>query len=136
MVTNQDSIPYINSLVGGITLVVPNNDLSKLYPELTAGAEVTLTDENVKPFLQNRDTSESFSNEGRMERQKAYVTAYINKLKSMSTKELEKTWDSLDEMNDYLQTSITKNQYLELIKTMRKMDFTEDNFVILQGSDR
>ena len=136
VVTNQDSIPYINSLVDGITLVVPNNDLSKLYPELTAGAEVTLTDENVKPFLQNRDTSESFSNEGRMERQKAYVTAYINKLKSMSTKELEKTWDSLDEMNDYLQTSITKNQYLELIKTMRKMDFTEDNFVILQGTDQ
>ena len=136
VVTNQDSIPYINSLVGGITLVVPNNDLSKLYPELTAGAEVTLTDENVKPFLQKRDTSESFSNEGRMERQKAYVTAYINKLKSMSTKELEKTWDSLDEMNDYLQTSITKNQYLELIKTMRKMDFTEDNFVILQGTDQ
>ncbi|MFQ9393318.1 MAG: hypothetical protein ACLR2E_02760 [Lachnospiraceae bacterium] len=60
------------------------------------------------------------------------MTAYINKLKSMSTKELEETWDSLDEMNDYLQTSITKNQYLELIKTMRKMDFTEDNFVILQ----
>ena len=127
------------NLCEAVSLLLSNVPIKRYVvtnPELTAGAEVTLTDENVKPFLQNRDTSESFSNEGRMERQKAYVTAYINKLKSMSTKELEKTWDSLDEMNDYLQTSITKNQYLELIKTMRKMDFTEDNFVILQGTDQ
>ena len=136
VVTNQDSMPYINNLAGGITLTVPNDDLEEKYPEMTAGAQVTLDDSNIRDFLQYRDTSESFSNEGRIERQKAYVTAYINKLKSMDEKELETAWDSLDDMSDYLQTSITRNQYLELVKILRKVDFTKENFVKIQGTDQ
>lgn len=75
VVTNQDSMPYINELAGGITLTVPNNDLQEKYPEMAEGAQVTLDDSNIKDFLQYRNTEESFSNEGRMQRQKAYLTA-------------------------------------------------------------
>ena len=136
VVTNQDSMPYINNLADKITLTVPNDDLADKYPEMTQGAEITLDDSNIHDFLQYRDTSERFSNEGRMERQKAYVTAYVNKLKSMDEKELENAWDSLDDMKDYIQTSITRNQYLELIKTLRKAEFTQDSFITLQGTDQ
>ena len=136
VVTNQDSMPYINNLADKITLTVPNDDLADKYPEMTQGAEMTLDDSNIHDFLQYRDTSERFSNEGRMERQKAYVTAYVNKLKSMDEKELENAWDSLDDMKDYIQTSITRNQYLELIKTLRKAEFTQDSFITLQGTDQ
>lgn len=136
VVTNQDSMPYINNLADKITLTVPNDDLADKYPEMTQGAEITLDDSNIHDFLQYRDTSERFSNEGRMERQKAYVTAYVNKLKSMDEKELENAWDSLDDMKDYIQTSITRNQYLELIKILRKAEFTQDSFITLQGTDQ
>ena len=39
-------------------------------------------------------------------------------------------------MKDYIQTSITRNQYLELIKILRKAEFTQDSFITLQGTDQ
>ena len=33
VVTNQDSMPYINELAGGVTVTVPNDDLEEKYPE-------------------------------------------------------------------------------------------------------
>lgn len=136
IVTNQDSMPYINDLVGGVTVTVPNDDLSDLYPELYEGNQVTLDDNTVHDFLQHRNTEDEFSNEGRMERQKAYMSAYIAKIKSMDEKELENTWNSLDSMQDYLQTNITRSQYLKFIKLIRKIDFSDEDIIQLSGSDQ
>lgn len=136
VVTNQDSMPYINELAGGITLTVPNNDLQEKYPEMVQGAQVTLDDSNIKDFLQYRNTEESFSNEGRMQRQKAYLTAYVEKMQSMDENDLEKSWDSLDVMDDYIQTSVTRNQYLGLVKTLKKAEFAEDSIEQLPGTDQ
>ena len=127
---------YIGELAGGITLTVPNNDLQEKYPEMAEGAQVTLDDSNIKDFLQYRNTEESFSNEGRMQRQKAYLTAYVEKMQSMDENDLEKAWDSLDVMDDYIQTSVTRNQYLGLVKTLKKAEFTEDSIEQLPGTDQ
>lgn len=136
IVTNQDSMSYINELAGGVTVTVPNSDLEEQYPELYEGAQVTLDDTTIKPFLQYRDTTIDFSNDGRMERQKAYALAYVAKIKSLNQSQLEQMWDSLDSMKDYLQTSVTRNQYLGLVSFLKKADLTDDSFVQLQGQDR
>lgn len=136
VVTNQDSMPYINDLVGGVTVTVPNNDLEEEYPEFYEGAEVTLDDTTIRPFLQYRDTLIDFSNEGRMERQRAFAVAYADKVKSLDQSHLEKLWDSLDSMKDYLQTSITKNQYINLMDFVRKTELTDDSFIDLEGQDQ
>ena len=106
VVTNQDSMPYINELVGGVTVTVPNSDLEEQYPEFYEGAQVTLDDTTIKPFLQYRDTSIDFSNEGRMERQRAFAVAYADKVKALDQSHLEELWDSLDSMKDYLNTAL------------------------------
>lgn len=136
VVTNQDSMPYINDLAGGITLTVPNDDLKEAYPELSKGATVTLNDKNIQSFLQYRDTEEEFSNEGRMERQKAYVTAYIEKVRQMDTSAAANTWEAMEDMEDYLQTSITRNEYLDLAELIKKTEFTEESFASIEGEDR
>ena len=136
VVTNQDSMPYINDLVGGVTVTVPNNDLEEEYPEFYEGAEVTLDATTIRPFLQYRDTSIDFSNEGRMERQRAFAVAYADKVKALDQSHLEELWDSLDSMKDYLQTSITKNQYINLIDFVRKTELTDDSFIDLEGQDQ
>lgn len=136
VVTNQDSMPYINELVGGVTVTVPNSDLEEQYPEFYEGAQVTLDDTTIRPFLQYRDTSIDFSNEGRMERQRAFAVAYADKVKALDQSHLEELWDSLDSMKDYLQTSITKNQYINLIDFVRKTELTDDSFIDLEGQDQ
>lgn len=136
VVTNQDSMPCLNDLVGGITLTVPNNDLEEQYPEFSEGAEVTLDAGNIRGFLQYRNTGEAFSNEGRMERQKAYATAYIEKVRLMDRSELTNVWESLEDMEDYLQTSITRNQYLDLAELLSETEFSEESFASIEGEDQ
>jgi anionic cell wall polymer biosynthesis LytR-Cps2A-Psr (LCP) family protein len=136
VVTNKNSMPYINQLVGGITLTVPNDDLEEQYPEFARGAVVTLNEKNVSTFLQYRDTEEEFSNEGRMERQRAYVTAYVEAAQQMNYNELESAWNSLEDMEDYLQTSITRSQYLDLAEHLSGLSFTEEDCIQLEGEDQ
>nr|WP_256444092.1 LCP family protein [Blautia sp. MSJ-19] len=136
VVTNLDSMPYINNLVGGVTVTVPNSDLEEEYPDMYEGAQVTLDDTTITPFLRSRDTEEAFSNDGRMERQRAYATAYMNKVQSMNQSQLEKMWDSMDSMKDYLQTSITRSQYISLVKLIKSSQLTDDSFIQLQGQDK
>lgn len=134
-VTNQSSITSINDLVGGVTVTVPNDDLAAMYPELKKGAVVTLDDSNVKDFLQHRDTAADFSNEGRIERQQAYVTAYVDLLKNRLASEPDQLWQEIGQMNDYLQTSITKNKYLSLARLLEKVSFTEADYYRPTGKD-
>lgn len=135
VVTNQSSITSINDLVGGVTVTVPNDDLAALYPELKKGAVVTLDASNVKDFLQHRDTAADFSNEGRIERQQAYVTAYVDLLKNRLASEPDQLWQEIGQMNDYLQTSITKNKYLSLARLLEKVSFTEADYYRPTGKD-
>lgn len=134
-ITNQSSITSINDLVGGVTLTVPNDDLAAMYPELKKGAVVTLDDSNVKDFLQHRDTAVDFSNEGRIERQQAYVTAYVDLLKTRLASEPDQVWKEISQMDDYLQTSITKNKYLSLASLLEKVSFTDADYYRPEGED-
>ena len=136
VVTNQDSMPYINDLAGGVTVTVPNDDLVEQYPQLYEGAQVTLTDETVRPFLQYRDTLVDFSNDGRMARQKAFVKAYIDKMKSLEQNKLEDILDSMDNMEEHLQTNITRNQYIGLADLVKSTEFSDDSFIEMKGQDQ
>lgn len=136
VITNQDSMPYINNLVGGVSVTVPNSDLETKYQEFVPGEIVTLDDTNIRDFLQYRNIEEDFSNEGRMERQKAYLTSYIEKVKSMDENQVEDTWEKMDVMKDNLQTNITRNQYLNLANLLKITDFSEENILQLEGEDR
>lgn len=136
VVTSQASMPYINNLADGVTVTVPNDDLADQYPELYQGSKVTLTDHNVTSYLQYRNTEDAFSNEGRMERQKSFVTAFVTQMKQMSSSTLNDKWDELGDMEDYLQTSITRNKYLDLVTLLKNLDFSEENYDSIPGKDQ
>lgn len=135
-VTNMSSMRYINNLVGGITVEVPNNDLSGLYPEMIEGAEITLDDTNITDFLHYRDSSIDYSNEGRIERQQAYVTEYVAKIKEQLQTDVNGIWKKLENMDDYLQTSITRNKYLNLANLLETVEFSDGDYYRLEGEDR
>ncbi|MDO4338430.1 MAG: LCP family protein [Eubacteriales bacterium] len=135
-VTNQSSMVYINDLAGGITLEVPNNDLADLYPEMTEGARVTLDDTNVADFLHYRDTEVDYSNEGRIERQQAYVTEYVAKMKEKLKEDANGIWDQIGDMENYLQTSITRNKYLKLVNLLDTVEFTDEDYYRPEGEDQ
>lgn len=135
VVTNQSSMPYINDLVGGVTVTVPNDDLVSEHPDFYEGAVVTLDESNITDYLQYRDTELEFSNEGRIQRQQAYITAYVGQLKSILQTDLESVWEKQADMKQYLQTSITKNKYLKLANLLEMMDFSDKDYYRPQGEN-
>lgn len=137
VVTNRSSLPYINELPGGggVTVTVPNNDLADEYPEFTKGAAVTITDQNIETYIRSRDTAETFSNEGRLQRQQSYISAYIEQFKDVLASEPEATWTKIQKMDDFLQTSITRNKYLSLAKLLDTVSVENSEYYFPEGED-
>ena len=135
IVTNQTSISKINDLVGGVTVTVPNDDLVSQFPELTAGSVVTLDDSNVRAYVQYRDTSVDFSNEGRMERQKSFVLPFMDEFGTLLKEDTSGMWDKLETLKEWMQTDITKNRYLSLADAFSNTSLTSDSFYVLEGED-
>ena len=133
VVTNRSSLPYLNELVGGVTLQVPNGDLEEVYPEYYEGAVVTLSDDMLEPFLRYRDTEQDFSNQGRLERQQVYIENYVQQFLETAEKNPRDLWDRIDRMDPYLQTSITKNKYLDMVNLLDQVTFSPDDYLVAEG---
>ncbi len=136
VVTNRSSLPYINDLAGGITVTVPNDDLEEVDPVFKKGAQVKLDDSNIETYLRTRDIEVDFSNEGRMERQKGFITAFVDQMMDKLRQEPEATWNNAQRMNDYVLTSITRNKYIDLVNLVDKVSFDDSDFYIPEGEDR
>lgn len=135
VVMNRSSLPYINQMLGGVTVTLPDDSLAQQFPGLTAGSTVTLTDEQAAAFVRYRDTDQAFSNNDRMERQKAFVLGAIDKLEENVLQDPEQTWEQLDdsEMSDYVMTNITRGQYLNYVNILEDLDLSQPNFYIPEG---
>lgn len=136
IVSNQTSIKMINNLVGGVTVTVPNDDLSADYPEFTTGNVVTLDDSNVGAYVQHRDTAVDFSNEGRIERQKSFILSFMDEFSTLVEDDASSVWNNLEDFGNYLQTDITKNRYLSLAEAFKNTSLTSDSYYILKGEDQ
>lgn len=123
--TNIDSIGYANDLIGGVTVEVPNDDLADKYPEMTKGAKVRLTDKNVADFLRYRSTEDG-SNNGRMERQQAFLQAYIEKLKTMNEDDYVEMWNQLSSDESKIKTNMSQNMFMSLISNIRDYHYDPD----------
>lgn len=135
VVMNRSSLPYINQMLGGVTVTLPDDSLAQQFPGLTAGSTVTLTDEQAAVFVRYRDTDQAFSNNDRMERQKVFVLGAIDKLEENVLQDPEQTWEQMNDsnMSDYVMTNITQGQYLNYVNILEDLDLSQPNFYIPEG---
>ena len=129
-------IPISDYVVTNRSSMTEINDLAAKHPDMLQGSVVTLDDSNVEDFLRYRDIHTDFSNEGRIQRQQAYITAYIGQFKELLQTDLESAWDKTEEMTDHLQTSITKSKYLGLAKLLESVSFTDTDYYRPEGTDQ
>ncbi len=133
--TDVGSIEAINDIVGGVTVTVPNSDLEDVNEEFKEGNVVTLTSENVETFVRYRDTSIDFTNEGRIERQQAYVGAYMPKLEEVIEEDVNGLWDRFLEFEDTVITSITKSEYVDIANNFATMNLDEIVYYSPEGEN-
>ena len=130
---NRSSLTSLNNMVGGVTVTVPNDDLVEKYPQATAGSQMVITDENMEDFVRYRDINRHYSNDSRMDRQRAYISAFVEKVKGMIPDQVNSLWTELEKMDSWLITSVTKNKYLSYANTLSEIEFSDGNYYKMEG---
>lgn len=96
---HMDCIADLVTSVGGVEVSV-SQDVAHLFPGYRVGDLVTLGKDNVLPYIRYREES----NAPRLERQKVFITNFINQAKSA----VKKNWSlPLDLYNKLAQKSVT-----------------------------
>ena len=64
------------------------------------------------------------------------MTAYVSQFTEAVKEDLNGIWNQMEDMNDYVQTSITKNKYLDLAGTLEQVAYTSENYYSPEGQDQ
>ncbi len=84
-----DALEDLNDAIGGVTLTSKMDFVSKETGETVhTGDTVTLMGEDVKTYVQSRDTAKLESNNDRMERQQQYIMAFMQSIVPAAKKDL------------------------------------------------
>lgn len=133
MITNTASLSALADIVGPVTVTVPNDDLAGRDAVYAKGAQVVIDSSNLEFFIRARDTDVDLSNVGRMERQKAYIEAAITSLREKTKKNPSGVWSDFEKIDQAMQTSITRNKYLDLLKDMNEVSFEDADYYMPEG---
>jgi anionic cell wall polymer biosynthesis LytR-Cps2A-Psr (LCP) family protein len=127
-----DGISWMNSLVGGVKLIALEN-VDKAG--ITEGDEVTLTDEQAFYYVTERDSESADigTNGKRMERQKQYITAWIEKFKEKIGDSPENVYNCYRGAEKYITTDMDKKDILYMAKVVLDIDLTDDFVCNLPG---
>lgn len=116
----MDAVPILNDAAGGVTVELLD-DFTVLDEEFTKGAMVTLKGDQALSYVRARKGLEDSSNLARMERQKQYITALVEKI---AAEDSEAILESAYNAKDYLVSDCSLSQLSDLFERFGDYDFT------------
>lgn len=123
-------VSKLNDLVGGVEVEIPV-DMTNVDPSFIEGEKVLLQGEQALLFIRSRGSLEDSSNLSRMERQRAFLSEFYQKLLFSSHEDHDFIHRSLLEMTSYIQSDMSINQLSALAEVME--DCTMNPFVTIDG---
>lgn len=123
----MDAIPIVNDGVGGVTLTL-EHDLSELGDEFVKGALITLKGDDALKFVRYRNYAPTTSNLERMERQRQYITAFVEQY---SGTEADSALEILTDISEYVVSDLTANQFSVLFE--RLQTYAYEGTLTLEG---
>ncbi len=129
---NIGAVAKLNDAVGGVDVVTPNKiDIYGVTYE--AGQTINLQGETAKWFLQTRDVFAFNSAGARLERQKTYLTAYIQKAMMKTKENLGFPLDVYNILSKYMVTNVSADSILYLATEATSYSFSGAQVYSLQG---
>lgn len=118
---NIGIISKLNDAIGGVEVTI-QEDLTAFNKEWTEGNVVTLYGEDAVVYVRKRDTTVFESNRGRLARQKQYLTAFADKLKSKVKEDITLPITLYNQLSKYMVTDISVDEVAYL--TSELLDYT------------
>lgn len=111
-----ESLSHLTELVGYVDVVVPDNTLEQVDPEFVQGATVRLTADNTETFVRTRDTNVDQSAMTRLDRQKVYIKAFINRVRELQGQDSSTVSSVYDGLQQHMITTMGTDVMLNLIQ--------------------
>lgn len=139
----MSGIGKLNDAVGGVTVTVigdidfasrfvwrqqEDGKYKKVYwlNRLVDGSTITLTSDEVGPYIQYRAMDRVDANEMRMKRQKQYMLGLLSTAKNKFLSDPTSIFTMYDAVDDYLVTNMSLNSISYLATIAAKMSLSED----------
>lgn len=100
---NMDAVAALNDVVGGVEVEVLD-DFSKIDASLVKGETVTLNGDQALTYVQGRGNVGDQTNISRMNRQRQYMFAFAEKLKSVYNQDSELVLEAYNAIVNYIVT--------------------------------
>ncbi len=123
----MDAVPILNDSVGGVELQLMD-DFTDLDESFIKDAVVTLYGEQALAYVQARGSLEDSTNLHRMERQRQYLSALLEKYCSMN---MENTTETMMQINEYMVSDCTIDQLSRLLEKLGS--YTYGGILTLDG---
>lgn len=135
MVGDLALLSAVNDLVGGVTVTVPSDELTKVNPEWTKGKEITLHGDEAERFIRYRDCTIDGSPIGRMSQHKAYIGGFYEALMAGAGKDQNLVIRLCDTIEQGIISDMAKGEYERLALDGLRCGFDpESDILTLPGT--
>lgn len=123
-----NSIESLNEMVDGVTVFLEQD-----FENYHAGETVTLNNEQAYRFVRWRDCDEAYSAQYRLQRQKEYLTAFVEKVIGETRADLRTPFRMYAGVSDSVLTNLSRTQILSLALTGISCEFSEESLQVVPG---
>lgn len=123
-----NAIEALNGMVGGVSVVLMED-----LDGHREGEEITLNNEQAYQYIRVRDCAEDYSAEYRLQRQKQYLTAFIEKVIAYTKEDIRTPFRMYEQVSDSVLTNLSDAQILSLVLLGLQCDFSEESLYIVPG---
>lgn len=114
---SMEAIPLLNHAVGGVRVTL-EDDMTSIDPQMYAGAQLTLTDEQALLLIQSRYAMEDDRNSERMRRQRLFMEGFFEKLGKLAGEDENFAITLYDELHPYATENMNYNELTEMLKNL------------------
>lgn len=129
---NMSAVATINDAVGGVDITVPA-DVAGITEDFVEGSKLHLMGENAFWYVKYRDTDVFGSADMRLDRQKTYLSGFIEAAKQAVHKNISVVIDLYQAVKPQMVTDISLDEAVYLAPVLSDYEFSRDNFYILEG---
>jgi len=117
-----DALGVLADEMNGIKVTVPNDSLYFKDDRFTPGSVVSLNKNNIETFLRVRDINTTDSALYRLDRQKVFLKAFLEQVRSGYDGDQEMVTRMYDEIHPYMVTNMGNDQFVKLMKGVNAKD--------------
>ncbi len=119
---NMDGIPVAVGALKSVEVVVPNSSLESVDSKYKKGAKVAIAEENAELFVRYRDTNIAQSAMMRMERQKAFMEAFMETARTKASNDTALVLNMYDSLKPHMVTSMGTDLFAQLLDASYESD--------------